>query len=146
MGMYASFRVDEKRKEEGVWLDYGDFRIRVGHAGQSNKRYMTYMEKALRPVRQAMNAGTLSNDRSLAIMADIFAKTVILAWEVSQTVDGKTSWVEGIEGPEGEILPYDEDNVIATFKALPELFVDIQNQSSSIANFRRLEVETDQGN
>ena len=96
MGMYDTFETDPTREQEGVFLDYGDFRIRVAHAGQGNKRYVAYAEKALRPVRQAMNAGALSNERSLSIMADVYAKTIVLDWQVAQkNEDGTISWKTG---------------------------------------------------
>ncbi|HRD16484.1 MAG TPA: hypothetical protein PK181_06640 [Methanothrix soehngenii] len=143
MGMYDTFKTDPTREQEGVWLDYGDFRIRVAHAGQGNKRYVAYAEKALRPVRQAMNAGALSNERSMNIMADIYAKTIILDWQVLQ--DDKT-WKTGIEAEDGSILPFNNESVELTLKALPNLFSDIQSQASSIANFRASEIEEEAKN
>ena len=147
MGMYDTFETDPTREQEGVFLDYGDFRIRVAHAGQGNKRYVAYAEKALRPVRQAMNAGALSNERSLSIMADVYAKTIVLDWQVAQkNEDGTISWKTGIESRDGTILPFSAQTVEATLKALPNLFSDIQQQASSIANFRRAELEDESGN
>lgn len=143
MGMYDTFKTDPTREQEGVWLDYGDFRIRVAHAGQGNKRYVAYAEKALRPVRQAMNAGALSNERSMNIMADIYAKTIIIDWQVLQ--EDKT-WKTGIEAEDGSILPFNNESVELTLKALPNLFSDIQTQASSIANFRAAEIEDEAKN
>lgn len=143
MGMYDTFKTDPTREQEGVWLDYGDFRIRVAHAGQGNKRYVTYAEKALRPVRQAMNAGALSNERSMNIMADIYAKTIIIDWQVLQA---DKTWKTGIEAEDGSILPFNNENVELTLKALPNLFSDIQAQASSIANFRASEIEEEAKN
>ena len=147
MGMYDTFETDPTREQEGVYLDYGDFRIRVAHAGQGNKRYVAYAEKALRPVRQAMNAGALSNERSLSIMADVYAKTIVLDWQVAQkNEDGTISWKTGIEARDGSIQPFTAQTVEVTLKALPNLFSDIQQQASSIANFRRAELEEEAGN
>lgn len=142
-GMYNTFKTDPTREQEGVWLDYGDFRIRVAHAGNGNKKYVSYAERALRPVRQAMNAGALSNERSMAVMADIYATTVILGWQVMQE-DG--SWKDGIEAENGELLPVNKECIEQTLKNLPALFSDIQGQASSIANFRAAEVEEESGN
>lgn len=147
MGMYDTFETDPTREQEGVFLDYDGFRIRVAHAGQGNKRYVAYAEKALRPVRQAMNAGALSNERSLSIMADVYAKTIVLDWQVAQkNEDGTISWKIGIESRDGTVLPFNAQTVETTLKALPNLFSDIQQQASSIANFRRAELEDESGN
>jgi hypothetical protein len=140
--MYDIFETDEDLETTGIWLDYGDFRLKVASAGQGNKKYVRYAEKALKPIRRAMQAGAVSNERSLAIMSDIFAKTIVLDWQVK--VDD--AWKSGIEGRDGDILPFNYDNVIATFSALPNLFMDIQEQAQSIANFRKAELEDDSGN
>ena len=147
MGMYNTFKTDPNREQEGVWLDYGDFRVLIAHAGQGNKKYVAYAEKKLRPVRQAMNAGALSNERSLSIMADVYAKTIVLDWQVAQkNEDGTISWKTGIESRDGTVLPFNAQTVETTLKALPNLFSDIQQQASSIANFRRAELEDEAGN
>ena len=111
-------------------------------AGQGNKKYVKYAEKALRPVRKAMQAGALSNERSISIMSDIYAKTVVLDWEVM--VD--KSLKKGIESRTGEILPFNYDNVRQAFMDLPNLFIDIQEQANSIANFRKAELEEEAKN
>ena len=147
MGMYNTFKTDPNREQEGVWLDYGDFRVLIAHAGQGNKKYVAYAEKKLRPVRQAMNAGALSNERSMTIMADVYATTIVLGWEVAQKdSEGRQIWKSGIEDEDGSILPFNKDTVEQTLKNLPNLFVDIQTQASSIANFRAAEVEEESGN
>ena len=142
MGMYDIFETDEDLETTGIWLDYGDFRLKVASAGQGNKKYVRYAEKALKPIRRAMQAGAVSNERSLSIMSDIFAKTIVLDWQVKSGDE----WKSGIEGRDGDILPFNYDNVIATFQALPNLFMDIQEQAQSIANFRKGELEDDSGN
>lgn len=142
MGMYDIFQTDEDLEVSGIWLDYGDFRIKIASAGQGNKKYVRYAEKALKPVRRAMQAGALSNERSLSIMSDIFAKTIVIDWQVK--VEG--NWKTGIEGPDGEIVPFNYENVKKVFEDLPNLFIDIQEQANSIANFRKMELEEDSGN
>lgn len=137
MGMYDIFETDEDLETTGVWIDYGDFRVKIASASQGNKKYVKYAETALKPVRRAMQAGALSNERSLSIMSDIYAKTIVLDWQV-KTDDG---WKTGIEGRDGEILPFNQEELKKVFVALPNLFVDIQEQANSIANFRKAELE-----
>jgi len=142
MSMYDIFETDEDLENTGVWLDYGDFRLKIASAGQGNKKYVRYAEKALKPVRRAMQAGAVSNERSLAIMSDIFAKTIVLAWEIKS----EEGWKPGIEARDGSVLPFNYENVLATFEALPNLFMDVQEQAQSISNFRKAEREEDSGN
>lgn len=143
MGMYDTFETDPEREQEGVYLDYGDFRVRIAHAGQGNSKYVRYAEKKLKPVRRAMEAGALGNERSMAIMIDIYSKTIVLDWQVR---DAEGDWKSGIEAKDGKILPFNEETVQNTLRALPNLFTDIQQQASSIANFRKAELEEDSGN
>lgn len=142
MGMYDVFETDEDLETSGIWLDYGDFRVRIASAGQGNKKYVKYAEKALKPVRKAMQAGALSNERSIAIMSDIYAKTIVLDWETMK--DGKL--VKGIEARDGKVMPVNYENVRQVFIDLPNLFIDIQEQANSIANFRKAELEEDAKN
>ncbi len=142
MGMYDIFETDEDLENAGIWLDYGDFRVKVASAGQGNKKYVRYAEKALKPIRRAMQAGAVSNERSMAIMSDIYAKTIVLDWQVK----GDNGWKPGIEGRDGEILPFNKEEVQKVFEALPNLFIDVQEQANSISNFRKQEIEEDSGN
>lgn len=142
MGMYDTFETDATMEQEGVFLDYGDFRIRIAHAGQGNSKYIKYAEKKLKPVRKAMEAGALGNERSMSIMIDIYAETIILDWQVRND----DSWKTGIEARDGSVIQFTKENVETTLRALPNLFLDIQQQAQSIANFRRAELEEEAGN
>lgn len=137
MGMYNVFETDENLETSGIVVDYGDFRVRVASAGQGNKEYVRYAEKKLKPVRKAMDVGALSNKRSQAIMADIYAETVILGWEVLQ---GK-EWVSGIENSKGEIVDFNKENVMVALNDLPRLFLDLQEQAMLLSNFRKSDLE-----
>lgn len=142
MGMYDIFETDEDLENTGIWLDYGDFRVKIASAGQGNKKYVRYAEKALKPIRRAMQAGAVSNERSMAIMSDIYAKTIVLDWQVK----GDAGWKPGIEGRDGEVLPFNKEEVQKVFEALPNLFIDVQEQANAISNFRKAEIEEDSGN
>lgn len=142
MGMYDTFETDKNLEENGVWLDYGDFRIKIASAGQGNKNYVRYAEKKLKPVRRAMEAGAMSNERSMALMADIYSKTIVLDWQCR--VDDE--WKQGIEDKLGEIIPFNQTNVEEAFHNLPRLFMDVQEQAQSLSNFRTAELEEETKN
>lgn len=143
MGLYDTFETDENLETNGVIVDYGDFRIKIAAAGPANKNYALYAEKKLKPVRRALETGALSNDRSMAIMADIFSKTVILGWETKV----EDEWKSGIEQKgTTDLLPFNEENVMKTLISLPRLFTDIQTQAQSMENFRAAGVESDSKN
>lgn len=146
MGMYDIFATDEKATTTGVIIDYGDFRVRIAQAGQGNKEYLKLAEKKLKPIRKALDVGAVSSERQRAIMVEIFADTIILNWEVKIKDGKKETWKSGIEAEDGSILPFNRENVMDALTKLPELFLDLQEQATSIANFRRVEIEEDSKN
>ncbi len=149
MGLYDTFQTDPEIEKKGVILDYGDFRVRIGYAGSTNKRYTAYAEKKFKPLRHAINNGLLSEERSTAIMADIYAETLIYEWEtkVSEGENGEPEYKPGIEPKEkGDLLPFNKENVRKTLQALPNLLADMKMQAESISNFANKDREGDSGN
>lgn len=144
--MFDQFETDANLETDGIWLDYGDFRVKIARAGGSNKRYLSYAETKTKPFRRAIAAGTMPEERSRALLFDIFAKTIILDWQVADGVDedtGDTIWKQGIHKKGGGVLDFTPENVLMTFKLLPAIFFDIQQAAESIALFRKQEMEED---
>ena len=143
MGIYDTFETDLDLETNGVWIDYGDCRILIASAGQGNKKYVRYAEKKLKPVRRDLNSGAMGNARSQAIMADIYAVSIVLDWKTE--VDGKLE--VGIESKEqADLLPFNQENVKQTLILLPRLFLDLQEQAGSLATFRKEDLENDTKN
>lgn len=132
MKMYEAFQTDAELETAGVWIDYGDFKICLARAGGANKKFVKLMEQRTRPHRRAIETETFDNDRATLLLQDVYADSVIMAWETK--VDDKM--VPGIEGPDGKLLPVTKVNMLATFKALPDLFKDLQEQAAKNALFR----------
>lgn len=144
--MWSQFSTDPNVEAEGVWLDYGDFRVKIRYAGESNKKYTRALESRTRPFRRQIANGTFSDDRSKDIFCDVYAEAVVVDWNVAEDDDaaiGETIWKRGIHGKDGGILPYTKDNVKMVLKALPPLFNDIRQSAESIALFRADEMEED---
>lgn len=142
--MWQQFSTDPNIEKEGVWLDYGDFRIRVTYAGETNKKYAKKLEVLTRPHRRQLASGNFSNERSMAILHEVYAETVILDWQTASGEDGaigETIWKKGIQAKDGSLLPVNKDNIIATFKGLPKLFLDVREQAESVSIFRADEIE-----
>lgn len=135
MGMYNQFETDKSLESEGVWVDYGDFRVKIAHAGGGNKTYLKYAEVKMKPLRRAIDTGSISRERSTALLSDIYAQAIVKGWQIS-TGDGEEDWKDGIEGPDGKTMKFNKENVMMTFKALPTLFTDIQTMAASIEQFR----------
>lgn len=130
---YAAFKTDKAMEMEGIWLDYGIFRVRVRRSGGSNNKYAAALAKALRPYRAQLQAGTLDQTTEQRITAEVFADTVIVTWECK---DAKGNWCTGIHNQKGKIEDYATDKVVAILMDLPDLFMDIQMQAGSKRNFQ----------
>lgn len=142
MSMYDMFKTDTDRERNGIFYEGDGFRIKVARAGGANKRYAKMLEVHTRPYRRALQTETMGNERALELLYHVYADAVVLDWEVWK--NGK--WEQGIEGEDGEILPFNRENVIQTFKNLPDLFTDVQEQAGRIALFRQDIIEKDAGN
>lgn len=148
MSMFDQFETDTFLESDGIWIDYGEFRVLVARAGGANKRYLSYAENKTKPFRRAIQAGTMPEERSKALLYDIYAKTIVLDWQIAdgEDKDGLTKWKKGIHKKGGGVLDVTPDNIVLTFKLLPALFLDLQQSAESIALFRKEEMEADAKN
>lgn len=142
-GMYKQFSTDKELEKKGIVLDYGQFRVTVARAGSANHKFVRTHEILTKPVRRLIEQEILPVEKEREISRQLYAKAVVLNWEVK---DDKEKWRQGIEAPDGSILPHTEENVINTFAALPDLFADIQIQSNKMQLFRTADKEADAKN
>lgn len=142
MSMYSQFATDKTLEKTGVWLDYGDFRILVARAGGSNTKYEKTLEVASRPHRRGLATGTISVKILRAVLISVYAKAVVLDWNVK--VDG--DWRQGIHQPDGSVGEFSEAAVVEAFTALPDLFADVQSQAEQVSIFKPEVLEEDAKN
>jgi len=140
---YQMFITDGDLETQGVVLNYGKFKVKIARAGGANKKYKKVLLRKLKPYKRQIETETLDEDVSTNIMADIYADSVIIGWGVE---DDKGNTVSGIHDMEGNIIPFNKENVVATLLALPELFKDIQAQAEKVAVFKAEELETEAKN
>lgn len=142
--MYDLFRSDADAEKNGIALDYTDFRITIARAGGSNKRYAKLLNLKAKPYQRLIQMDQLDNDKAIEILMEVYADCVVKDWEMKNEND---EWVSGIEDPSGgEILEVNKANVLATFKALPDLFADVREQAEKGALFRSALREEASGN
>lgn len=132
---YDAFEVDDRAASEGVWLDYGSFRIRIARAWQNNHGFTRLLDASMKPYRRLLENGTMDQEVLKSVMADVYSKRIILSCEYKDK-DGKT-WKAGIIGKDGKVLPSDPEHVKKLLLDLPDLFDDIVNQSKSLELFKR---------
>lgn len=132
VGLYKQFETDPSREQDGIVVDYGEFRVSVARAGGANKNYGKALDNKTRSLRRVIAAGLLDADRSREILMEVYAEQIVRSWE---TKVGDT-WQPGIEAPDGTLLQFTAANVVKTFKALPDLFLDIKDQAESLTLYR----------
>lgn len=132
MSLFSAFKTNKNIEKVGVTLKYDEgTSITIARAGGANDRYRKVLDVVMKPYQRQIQTDTLSRSVADALMAEVFAKSVVIGWE-------------GVDFPESELGPAIEnavftvDNCIRLFKELPDLFADIQQQANSSALFREV--------
>jgi len=127
------FETDGNLETEGLWLDYGDARIKIARAGGSNKRYEKRLEVLSRPHKRLMKADRMPLREMNKLLKQVYAESVVLGWE-------------GVTDREGNVMPFSAENCIRLFDDLPDLWEDVLEQARNSAIFRREVLESDSKN
>lgn len=143
---YTMFAVDKQTEQEGILVNYGDFRFRIARAGGGNQRFRRLLQAKLKPYRHQLDNDTMDEKVSEAVFRECYAEAVVLGWE-SKVVDadGTERWEPWLETPEGRV-PYSTDACVRVLTDLPELFRDLQTMAGKAAHFRKVEEEEDAKN
>lgn len=140
--LYEMYQTENDYEVDGVWQDIGPARIKLARSGGKNTLYQKTFTKVMkRWGKKSFDAVT--EEEGKLILAEIFAKSVIKAWEVK---DKKDEWVSGIEVMEkGKLKKVDFSIEVVTqcLIDLPDLFKDLQSWADDIKTFQK-EVEEDQ--
>lgn len=143
---YQMFQSDKDAEREGVFINYGAFRIRVARAGGSNQRFRRLMQAKLKPYRHQLDNETMDEGVSEQLLREAYAEAVVLGWESKVTGDdGVERWEPWLDTPDGK-LEYSVANCVKVLTDLPELFRDLQQVSSKVALYRKSEEEADAKN
>lgn len=135
--LYTTFGTDKSLEKDGIVLEYGSnaqgvpVQIRIARAGGANVKFAKVLEHKLKPYKRTLDA--LDNKVAEKLLIETYADTVILSWT-------------GVQDREGNDLEFNRDNVIKVLTDLPDLFIDIQQQSQKFALFREEIRELDSGN
>lgn len=140
MSLFKMFKTDANLEMNGVVIDYGETRVTLARSGGANKQYLKVLEAKTKPFRRAIQADMMDRKKLTAIMQDVFIEAAIRKWE--ELVDGE--WQADVVRLEsGEIVPFSRDAVLSVFRALPDLFEDLQSQSANMAIYRQADLEED---
>lgn len=125
---YTFFQTDTNLEKDGIVVDYGDFRFRIARAGGANTRFQKTLAARIRPFRRAIDAGAITDADADKILHGVFVDSVLLGWE-------------DVTDEHGNPLEFTRENALKLFSDLPDLFRDLQQQASVVANFRREDLQ-----
>lgn len=143
-GAFDLFSTNKEFEQGGIWLDYGQFRIKVARAGGFNRAFALRMDAVMKPYRRAIESETMDVALADRLLRTIYVDTVVKAWEVRRPAEGEEPgdddpWVAGMDNPDDDdvLLEFNKDNVTRTFELLPDLFRDVREQATKSALFRK---------
>lgn len=145
MGL-QQFVSDSDAEVDGVWIDYGDFRVKLARAGGNNRKYLRALMKAAKPMRGREPDLETMQQIERGLLADYLIK----GWQTK--VDGE--WQDGIEPlPQFSSLEKTELGLIkpareyfrVVLDELPDLAVDLQQAANNQSTYRK-ELEDALGN
>lgn len=132
--LYELFETDKNLETEGIWYTFDkDTKFLLARAGGSNARFAKAVEAKTRPYRRQIDNGTIDNDLGNALLIEAFAETVVLSWA-------------GVTDKSGKEMKYSVANCISLLTDLPDLFTELREEATRVANFRNEEIEADAGN
>ena len=139
MSLYKQFKTDGSLEKEGILLEYGTnskdepICIRIARAGGANAQYAKRMEARVKPYRRQIQNETLDNEVAEKITKEVYAKAVVLGWT-------------GVEDENVKEMEFSFENCMKLFDDLPDLWTDIQQQSTKSALFHADILEQDAKN
>jgi hypothetical protein len=116
-----SFKTDPAL-DEGAWLALGDAEIKIARLG--SPRYQSAVTRRLKPHRESLELGVMSDADAQKITIELLADFILLDWK-------------GVE-LDGKPLPYSRENAIQALGI--EVFRTwVQEQARDLENFRAKE-------
>lgn len=147
MSLYKTFGTNDAAETQGITVDYGDSRFLIARAGGANQQFKKNFAAKIKPYRRQIDNNTIDDSVATRLMAESYAETVILGWQSKiKNEDGEEVWVDTLEGPDGQAMPFTKENCTKLLMDLPELFTDLQHMAGQAANFREAELEEDAKN
>lgn len=139
MSLFKQFGTDKEKEVEGVEVSYGfnedgtEIKFLISRMTKSNKAYSKALEKATRPYRRQFELGTMNEQKAEDIFMEVFSTTILKGWENVQDADGKP-------------IEFSRFKAVDLFKALPDLYQDLQEKANSAALFREEVLEEEAKN
>jgi hypothetical protein len=145
--LFKKFATDKKAEAEGLLYEVpGLFRVRLARVGGENKKFLKKMNELMKPYRKLAKED-LPEATSKKINLEVYCSTVILprTWQtwVKDESEAGGSWVDGIEGSDGQIVPATTENYIKILGELSDLLMVLISEAADANLFRKEALEAE---
>lgn len=140
---YAKYHTDDNLIKTGIWYEDEDIRVKVTYAGTENHRYDKMLKLKLKPFETQIRNDNFSDAAFHKVLAEVYAATVILVWEVK---NDKDEWTPGVYDIEGNIIAPSEKSYIMALGLGQRLFNDLIKVATNFNLFRQAQKEEDAKN
>lgn len=117
--IYDLFATDTNMETAGRWYRVGDTEFLLARAGGANTKFTAAYAASSRPYQRQQQMGQLSEDLAREILAEPFAKHVVLDWRM------RTKDESGVETITDHVIAGKDGPLTYSSKAAQKLLMDI---------------------
>lgn len=132
MSLYSLYSTDNSIETEGFALEIWDgencIKFAIARAGGANRKFANALESGMRPHKEAINRGKLSDEVAEDVLTKAIAKHIVVNWDNVVDRDGKE-------------IEYSPEAAYQLLSDLPELRSMIWAEAQKISNFQAEERE-----
>jgi Zn-finger nucleic acid-binding protein len=147
---YAYFKTDAHMERNGVWLDLGPFRVLLARSGGANKEFSRLLQAKMKPYERQQKNKTVDERVVLEKSAEAYASKVFLQIqtriEPEEGSNAEPTYRDGYFNADGEFVQDSYESRKQLLVDMEDLFHQVIEESSALANFRREELEQTEGN
>jgi hypothetical protein len=138
MSLYETFTDAGAALIDGVWIDYGDARVKIRYAGKANKKYVKTLRALTAPYTRLLeNEDANIDDRTQkkidALLAEVYAKSILADWE-------------NVQDRTGSELEFSWENAKMILLDLDLFFDEVKKVAGSMKHFRQKMLEEEAKN
>jgi len=130
--LFDTFSADQDAEQNGIMLDFGDFRFKVARAGGNNRRFQAAVRRVIEPHKRAIDLEVIADQKSRELVAECFADAVVLGWETKFEND---VWRPVVIGKDGQEIEFSKQNCKQLLLDLPDLFDTLRAEAIKLSNF-----------
>lgn len=120
--IYDAFKTDPNAEQNGIDLDFGDFKVTIARSGGANKKYEKLIRQKLDRYKRAIAFDALPEETAKRVLIECYAEAVVLGWT-------------GVLDENGLPIDFSVENCVKLFTELPEFFTQVREESERVGNF-----------